>query len=454
MHLGFSFRGRETLKPLTLIAFPVMLANIVETLYNLTDTWFLGKLGPRELAAPSVSFNFIMLIMLMGTGLSSAGTTLIARAVGRRDQGRVNFYLGQLTLLLLFFSLLTGSLGYFLSDFFLNLINTPGDMMVQTGDYLRIISLGVPFMYGFFILQATMQGVGDTAVPLRIQLFATAVNIPLDALLIFGAGPVPSMGVHGAALATVSARALACAAGFVILIRGRKGVRLQKRYLRISLGGMKNILKIGLPSAVSHMGSSLGFTVMHGMVNLYGTSVIAAFGVVNKVHAVFYMPVQGLAKGVTTMVGQSLGAENRNRAVQSVHTGIFLALIFIIPSMAFCYWGGEGLIRLFITEPDVIIQGAYIFRIISPSVVIFAIFMIYVGAFQGAGDTRSIMIMHMGRLWAIRLPIAWFLTTRARMGSEGIWYAMFLSNLMITLIGHIRFLRGKWVDALNNDKDL
>ena len=129
--------------------------------------------------------------------------------------------------------------------------------------------------------------------PLGIQLFATAVNIPLDALLIFGAGPVPPMGVHGAALTTMSVRALACAAGFVILLRGRKGVRFQRRYLGISNKGMKNVPKIGISFTVSHMGSSLGFTVMHGMVNLYGTVAIAAFGVVNKVHAVFYMPVQG-----------------------------------------------------------------------------------------------------------------------------------------------------------------
>ncbi len=445
-----SARKNDTLKPLTAIAVPVMLANIVETLYYLTDTWFLGKLGAVELAAPSVSFNFIMLIMLMGSGLSSAGTTLIAQSVGREDWDGVNFYLGQLANLLLFSSVIMGGLGFFLADFFLGLINTPENMMPQTGNYLRIISLGVPFMYGFFILQGAMQGTGNTSVSLKIQLVATAVNIPLDALLIFGYGPVPSLGVEGAALATTASRGIACTAGFVLLLKGYKGVCLKTRLLRPSLQRIRKILHIGIPSSLSHMGSSLGFTVMHGMVNLYGTEVIAAFGVVNKVHAVFYMPVQGLAKAVTTMVGQSLGGDNPQRAYRSIQTGILLALLFIIPGMVVCSVSGRTLVGLFLSEESVITQGGYIFRIISPSVIIFAIFMIYVGAFQGAGDTRSIMIMHMGRLWVLRLPLAWILAVPLGQGAAGIWYAMFISNLIITLVGFLRYRSGKWVNTFEN----
>ena len=448
-----SSRENNTLKPLAAIALPMMLGNAAETVYNLTDTWFLGRLGPLELAAPSVSFTFIMLIILMGSGLGSAGTTLIARSVGQKSREKVDFYLGQMTTLLILSSLFMGGLGFFLADLFLSLINTPQSMMILTGNYLRIVSLGIPFMYGFFVLQAAMQGTGHTMVALRIQLLATAVNIPLDALLIFGGAGIPSLGVEGAALATIISRAVACGAGFFVLIRGDRGTKLVRRNLILRKKALKVYLGLGIPSALSHMGSSLGFTVMHGMVNTYGSAVIAAFGVVNRVHAVFYMPVQGLARSVTTMVGQSLGAKDEARADRSFSTGVVLALLFIIPGMIFCFAAAPRLVRFFVDAPDVIRQGSVIFRIISPSVIIFAIFMICVGAFQGAGDTRSIMLMYMGRLWGIRLPLAWLLSGLGGQGEKGIWYAMFLSNLLITLIGYGRYKSRKWVDAMKKYKD-
>ena len=304
-------RQNDTLKPLVVIALPVMMTNMVETLYNLTDTWFLGRLGPEELAAPSISFNLVMLIILLGNGLASAGTTLIARSVGQNNREKVDFYLGQMTMFLLLSSLIMGAVGYFFSGTFLSLIHTPENMIGMTRNYIEIISLGVPFMYGFFILQAAMQGTGNTMVALRIQLTATAVNIPLDALLIFGSGPLPGMGVEGAAIATVVSRGIACFSGIIILVRGNRGMKLKKKNLPFRRDAVSLFLRLGLPAALSHAGSTLGFTVMHGIVNTFGTAVIAAFGIVNRVHSIFYMPIQGLAKGVTTVVGQSSGSKRR-----------------------------------------------------------------------------------------------------------------------------------------------
>ena len=409
-------RQNETLKPLVVIALPVMMTHMVETLYNLTDTWFLGRLGPEELAAPSISFNLIMLIILLGNGLASAGTTLIARSVGQNNREKVDFYLGQMTMFLLLTSLVMGAAGYFFSGAFLVLIHTPDNMIAMTRNYIEIISLGVPFMYGFFVLQAAMQGTGNTMVALRIQLTATAVNIPLDALLIFGLGPVPGMGVEGAAIATVVSRGIACLSGIIILVRGNRGMKLKLGNLPFQRDAVSLFLRLGLPAALSHAGSTLGFTVMHGIVNTFGTAVIAAFGIVNRVHSIFYMPIQGLAKGVTTLVGQALGAKEETRAMKAISTGTLLAFLLITPGMILTFFFGGNFIRFFLDSPDAIAEGTRLFSIISPSVVIFAIFMIYVGAFQGAGDTRSIMVMHLGRLWGIRLPVAWLLAIRLNLG--------------------------------------
>ncbi|MDA3956326.1 MATE family efflux transporter [Oceanispirochaeta sp.] len=441
-------KRNETLRPLLKVAVPVMLANGAETIYNLTDSWFLGRLGSREISAPTIAFNLIMLIILGGLGISAAGTTLISRAVGQKDQKKAEFFLGQVCSLLLLASLLLAAAGWLLAGPFLRAIQTPPDLFELTADYIRIICLGIPFMYGFFALQSAMEGTGNTMAALRIQLLATAVNIPLDAVLIFGAGSIPSLGVKGAALATVLSRGVAAVSAYVILFRGRQGIRLHVANLPFKPSVLRLLLKVAIPSSLSHMASSLGFIVLQGLVNSFGTAVIAAFGIVNRIHSLFYMPAQGMARGTASLVGQSLGAGDPSRAGKVVKTGVFLALIYIIPGMIFCFFYGSQFIRFFINDPAVIDEGSLLFRIISPSVIVFTVFLILAGAFQGAGDTRSLMMMHLGRLWVFRLPFAWLLAFPLGWGTQGIWYAMVFSNVVITAIGIFRFRSEGWVHAL------
>jgi len=438
----------RTLSPLLKTAVPVMLGNGAETVYNLTDSWFLGRLGPRELSAPSVAFNLIMLIILAGLGISAAGTALIARAVGKGDRERADFLLGQVTSLLLVSSLVLALAGWFLTNPFLRLLQTPGDLAPLTADYLRIICLGIPFMYGFYALQSAMEGTGRTMAALKIQLLAAAVNIPLDMVLIFGAGAFPALGVRGAALATVISRGVAAVSGFVILIRGRQGVCLRRKNLRFRRESLRLLVRVAAPSSFSQMASSLGFTVLQGLVNAFGTPVIAAYGIVNRIQSLFYMPAQGLARGTGSLVGRSLGAENPERAGRVVRTAGSLSLAYITPPMIFCFFYGARFIRFFVDDPAVIAEGAVLFRIMSPSVIVFALFMILAGAFQGSGDTRSLMMMHLGRLWVFRLPVAWLLAFPLGLGVTGLWYAIAFSNLVITAIGFFRFRSGRWVHAL------
>ena len=153
------------------------------------------------------------------------------------------------------------------------------------------------------------------------------------------------------------------------------------------------------------------------------------------------------------MVGQSLGAKEERKAGLAISTGVLLAFLLITPGMFLTYFYGGSFISFFTDAGDAIREGKDLFRIISPSVILFAIFMVYVGAFQGAGDTRSIMVMHLGRLWAFRLPLAWLLAVHLDWGIAGVWYAMFLSNLLITLIGYLRYKSGNWAHALDDVKD-
>ncbi|MDY7029279.1 MAG: MATE family efflux transporter, partial [Spirochaetota bacterium] len=236
------------LKLLLKISLPLMAGNLVQTLYNLTDAFFLGKLGKAELSAPTIAFPIIFFLILFGIGLSMAGTTLIAQAKGRGDDERVDFYVGQTTSLMIIVSCILAVAGILLAKPLLILLQTPDNVFGFTFDYMIIIFAGLPFIFGFLILQSTMQGIGRTMVPLVLQVFTVVLNVALDPLLIFGVGPFPAMSVRGAAVATVIARGIGSAVAFVVLLRGSYGLRLRKEHMRLDGKLVRLFLRIGLPS--------------------------------------------------------------------------------------------------------------------------------------------------------------------------------------------------------------
>jgi putative MATE family efflux protein len=439
-------------KQLTGIALPLMASNLVQTLYNLADAFFLGKLGEAELSAPTIAFPIIFFLILFGIGFSMAGTTLIAQAKGKGDGERVDFYLGQASTILTITSLLIAAAGILLAGPLLRLLQTPEEVYAFTLDYTVIIFAGLPFMFGFLILQSAMQGIGRTMVPLWVQLGTVAFNILLDPLLIFGWGIFPAWGVRGAAAATVIARGLSSAVAMWILLRGRHGMRLLAANLRPRRQAVRLFFRLGLPSSLGQALTALGFTVLQGIVNSFGAPVIAAFGVGNRLIALFNMPALGVSRAVTSLVGQHLGARNPDAARRVVFTGVVIIQAVLIPAMILTFFFGGGFIRFFVADPETIAYGAQLFRIVAPSVVFFGFFHAFIGAFQGAGDTRPVMVFNVARLWLLRLPIAWMLAIVAGIGPSGIWWSMFISNSAAAAVTIFWFSRGRWVGALDPDE--
>lgn len=440
------------LKSLLIVALPIMLSNFLQTLYNITDAFFLGKLGRAEISAPTISFNIIFFLIIFGMGLSMAGTTLIAQSKGKKDQEKVDFYLGQTTFLLFSGAIIIAIIGILLTPFLLRILQTPDDVFVFAKDYMTIVLAGLPFMFGMFILSSSLQGIGDTITPLKIQFFTVSLNIILDPILIFGIWIFPRLGVKGAAIATVFARMISTIIALNILIKGKKGLKLKKENLKPDKNAILLFLKIGLPASIGQGLSALGFTVLQGIVNSFGTAVVAAFGVGNRIISLFNMPAMGLSRATVTLMGQNLGAKNIKRAKKAVNIAVWADLAFLIPAMTFTFFFGNSFVKFFVNDPETIKWGAMLFKIVSPSVVFFGVFTIITGAFQGAGDTKPVMFLNIGRLWGIRVPLAYVLAVIVLKDPLGIWFAMFASNLLISLIGIYWFSRGKWIHAIDIDK--
>ena len=435
------------------LSIPIMLGFLFQTFYNIVDAFFLGKLGRAAFSAPTIAFNVIFVLIAFGIGFSTAGTTLIAQAKGMNNQEKVDFYLGQIAITIFILSIVISIIGIVFTNPILILLKTPSDAFVYTSRYMKIIFTGIPFMFGMMLFQASLQGIGDTITPLWVQGIAVGLNVILDPLLIFGIGHFPKMGVSGAAIATVISRSVGSFISIYILIRGKKGIRLRIKHLIPDKKALKLIFDIGLPTSIGQSIAALGFTALQGIVNYFGSAVVAAFGIGNRIVSLFNMPAIGFSKGVTTMVGQNLGAKKIRRVWKSVRAGVIMIGGFLVVGMTLTFFYGNSFVHFFIPNDPVVTKwGVMLFKIISPSVVFFGILMVINGAFQGAGDTKPPMILNIVRLWGIRVPLAYLLAITFHFGPVGIWFSMFLSNIIVSIWGAFWFKKGNWRNKLSPDR--
>ena len=439
-------------RKLIALAAPIMAGNLLQTFYNLVDVYFLGKLGRVAITAPSIAFPVIYFLVVFAFGFSIAGTTLISQVKGRGDQDKVDFYLGQTTSIMVIAGIAVSALGVILTPAILRLLSVPEESFLYAEQYMRIIFTGLPFMFMAFILQAALHGIGDSVTPLIILGGTVVLNIILDPLFIFGIGFFPALGVQGAAIATVIARISGSVVALIVLIRGRRGVQLKGVNLKPDREAFRTLLKIGIPSSIGQGVSALGFTVLQGVVNSFGTAVIAAFGVGNRIISLFNMPAMGFSRATAVLVGQSLGAKNKERAWLIVKQSVVTIFVFIALGMTLMFFWGASFVKLFIDDPEVLSYGRELFRVVSLSIVFFALYTVAMGALDGAGETRVVMVLNASRLWAMRIPLAYFLGYTLSMGPGGIWWAMFISNVIIAGVGFIIVSRGKWMDRINPDK--
>ena len=261
------------------LAIPIILATILQSAYQLTDAFWVGRLGAQAVAAVSVSFPFTFLMIALGAGMAIAGSTLIAQYYGARNWPMVNHVAAQTLLMVGLASVVFGSLGFWMAPGVLRLMGVEPDVMPGATQFMRVSFVGLVFVFGFAMIQAVLRGVGEVQKPLYIVLGTVVLNFALDPLLIFGIGPIPATGVAGAALATLGTQSLAAVAGLSLLLSGRYGIHLRSRDFRPDLPFFKRAFLLGFPASVEQTARALGLTVMTFLVASFGTVTIAAYGI-------------------------------------------------------------------------------------------------------------------------------------------------------------------------------
>jgi len=439
------------IKTIMKLAWPIMVGNTMHVIYNLADTFWLGKLGAEAVAAISIGFPLVFLIVSIGAGITVAGTTLVAQYMGAGKQEMTNKVTGQIFLFVLSLSIVLGGIGVLFSRNVLIMMGTPTNILADASAYLNIISAGVPFIFMFFIFSALLRGYGDTKTPMKFMIFSSLLNIVLDPFIIFGIGFFPALGVKGAAYATIFSRAVAGVAGIYLLFTGKKGLTLKLRYLKPDFTLLKKIIMIGFPSAAEQSIVALGMTLLMSIVSQFGTMVVAAYGIGSKILSVVMLPSRGLAIATTTMVGQNLGAENIKRAESSAwkSTGIIFVTLTLLAVISNLF--PRTIIGVFNSNPEVVEIGVSFLRVVGFSFGFLGIRFVIGGSFRGAGNTVVAMVLAIIALWGLRLPLAQILSFNLDFGTSGIWWGMFLSNFLTAIIAMFWFKRGGWKEsAINN----
>lgn len=438
------------IKTILVLGWPVMVSNGLQMLYNLVDTYWLGKLGKVAVAAPTVGFPVVFLLISLGTGFSIAGVSLVSQHTGAGSDSSANEAAGQVISFMFLGAILMSVLGYFLAPFLLQtLMGVPEDVYPKSLAYIRIIFWGMPTMFIFFAFRSLTRGVGDMVTPMIITGGSMVANVILDPILIFGLGNLPEMGVAGAALATVLSRAVASIAAIYLLFSGRIDIRVTWRSLRLKLRWVSQILKIGIPSAIGQTGTAIGFVLLMGLVSRVGVVAVSAYGIGQRIISLLNISIWGLASPLTTMIGQNIGAENKNRAIRTAHRAFALSFVTLFSLATVVYLFRKPLFRVFIDDPAVVEVGARFLTIFVWSIPFFGIFSLVSAVFRGSGHTKPPMALSLVRLLVLRVGVSYLLAfglVGINMGADGLWLGLFVSNTLSGIMAFIWFMRGTWLE--------
>src|SRR5690606_1518844 len=325
--ITFSKENKHILNTILKLAFPIIIANVLQTMYQLVDTFWLGRLSANAVASVSLSFPILFLVVSLGGGLTLAGTVLVAQHKGAGDQKMVDYASSQTVMVIFFISILLALVGYFSAETLMSLIGAGDELINDAVIYFQVSSWGYIFMFMFFVYQSLMRGIGNVIIPMYIVFGTVILNLVLDPLFIFGYGPIPGYGVAGAAVASILTQSISATIGIYILFKGKKGIKISFPHMHWDFKWVKNLFSLGLPASLDQSSRAAAMTAMVMLVTSFDSEIVAAYGVGARILSLVIVPALGLSIATTSLVGQHIGAGRVDRAERVGNVGVCVAAI-------------------------------------------------------------------------------------------------------------------------------
>ncbi len=430
--------GKES-KLIWQFAMPMLLGNVFQQMYNIVDSIVIGNfIGKEALAAVGASFPIIFTLISLVIGFAMGATIIIAQYFGAKKLEEVRRTIDTLYIVIFIASIAISIVGIAFSGTIFRLIRLPEEVVPYARLYLNIYLSGTIFMFGFNATSAILRGLGDSKTPLYFLIISTITNIVFDLLFVV----VFKWGIAGVAVATVISQAGAFISAVVYLNKTHPIVKLAVFKLVFDKAIFRQSLRIGLPSGLQQTFVSLGMMAIVGIVNIFGTNVIAAYSITMRIDSLAYLPAMNFAAALSTFVGQNLGANKVERVRAGLIATLKLTSIVSISISIVAVLFSRFLMSAFTQDEVVIGIGINYLLIVSSFYILFSTLFIFGGVMRGAGDTLIPMFITLFALWFIRIPVAWILSQH--FGETGIWWSTPVGWFTGMILSILYYLSGKW----------
>ncbi len=431
-------------RAILLLAIPMVLEMVLESLFAVVDVFWVGHLGPDAVATIGLTESMLTLVFAVGLGLSMSTTAMVARRIGERDHEGAAVAAVQAILAGIAVSLLIGIPCWLLASRLLHLMGATSEIVVIGTTYAKIALGGSGVVLLLFLNNAIFRGAGDAAIAMRLLWVSNVINLALDPCLIFGWGPFPKLGVTGAAVATFTGRSIGVLYQFYRLMRGTQRIRILTRHLRVNFEVLLRLLRVSFTGILQFAIAHTSWIGLVRIVSTFGAAALAGYTIAVRIVVFVLLPSWGLSNAAAMLVGQNLGAKQPERAETSVwRTGLYNMIFLGSVGVLFVVFA-EPIVRLFTHDREVVHMGSSCLRILSYGNIGYAYGMVMLQAFNGAGDTITPTIVNLFGFWCLEIPLAYWLAISLGFQSNGVYFSIVIAESSIALAGMILFKRGRW----------
>ena len=431
-------------KAIFILSVPMVLEMIMESVFAVVDIFFVSRLGANAVATVGITESVMTIVYAIGGGLSTATTALVARRIGEKDPAKAGTAAFQAILLAFLVSTLISLPGMLYARSFLRLMGATEEMVSEGFLYPAILFGSSGIVMLLFIINAVFRSSGDAAVSMRVMWLANIINLVLDPILIFGLGPIPAMGIKGAAIATAIGRSIAVVYQFYLLFQSHHRIHLTLNSIKFQPRIMASLLKVSVGGILQNMISTSSWIILVRIIAVSGAAALAGYTIAIRIVLFALLPAWGISNAAATLVGQNLGAGRPDRAERSVWITSYINMAVMGIVSVFLVLFPDAFIRMFIHDPEVVRQGAIALQIISLGFTFYALSMVMVQGFNGSGDTLTPTLVNFVCFWLVEIPLAWLLATTLGLGLTGASWAIVIAESLLAVIAWFLFRRGKW----------
>src|SRR5213078_3142551 len=421
-------------RAILLLAIPMVLEMVLESLFAVVDVFWVGRLGADAIATVGLTESLLSLVMAIGFGLSLSTTAMVARRIGEKDPAGAAVAGVQAIVIGLAIAALIGVPCLYYAPDLLRLMGASSQVVAVGSGYARIALGGSAAIMLLFLNNAIFRGAGDAAVAMRLLWVSNLINLVLDPCLIFGWGPFPKLGVTGAALATFTGRSIGVAYQFYRLMHGTERIRILVRQVRVNWNVLLRLVRVSLTGILQFAIAHTSWIGLVRIVSVFGSAAVAGYTIAIRVLIFVILPSWGLSNAAATLVGQNLGAKQPQRAESSVWRTGFYNMVFLGTIGVIFIVFAEPIVRLFTHDPQVVPLAANCLRIISYGNIGYAYGMVMLQAFNGAGDTITPTVVNFFGFWLLEIPLAWFLAIPMRMQAKGAYFSIVVAEAAIAAV--------------------